>query len=158
MVEGKVIDCSDCLEGVKTFYPKIVYDERGTVRRFISKDDPDFSNFGDVYTTTVYSGVIKGWHAYYTKTLYYVVPHGMIKLVLYDGRKESPTYQDFQEVFISQENYIRLTIPPMIYTAFRGLYSPYSLAVICATEPYSEEGTIRVPIEEFPYDWTIKNR
>lgn len=145
------------LDGVKLSYPKTVFDERGTVRHIISSLDPDFTRFGDVYCTSVYKGVIKGWHGYYTKTLHYVVLHGIIKLVLYDNREKSPSYQDFQEVFMSHENYVRLTIPPGVFTAFRGLYEPYSIAVICTTEPYSEEGTIRLPIKTFEYDWTVKD-
>ena len=146
------------LDGVIITRPQQFPDERGTVKHFITENDPQFQHFGEVYMTTVYKDVIKGFHGYVSKTLHYVVPIGNIKLVMYDNRSASSTYQDFEEVFLGQENYIRLTIPPGVFSAFRGMSNPYSLAVICADEVFDENKTLRIPIKDLPYDWSIKNR
>ncbi len=47
--------------------------------------------FGEIYFSTVYRGVVKGWHRHREMTLNYACIHGRIKLVLYDDREGSPT-------------------------------------------------------------------
>ena len=139
-------------------YPKQIPDNRGTVRHFITTDT--IKDFAECYTTTVYKGIIKGWHGYYTKTLYYCVPIGLIKLVLYDYRKESSTYQEIQEIYLGPENYTRVTIPPGVLSAFQGVGEPLSLVVLVANEIFDEQKTMRFPIENdfIPYDWTKINK
>ena len=38
-----------------------------------------------------------------------------------DDRNKSSTYKDFFQIDLSRENYLRLTIPPMIWMGFQGL-------------------------------------
>lgn len=146
------------LDGVITTYPKQIPDNRGTVRHFITKKDID--NFAECYTTSIYKDIIKGWHGYYTKTLYYCVPVGLIKLVLFDYRKDSSTYYKIQEIYLGPENYSRVQIPPGILSAFQGVGNPLSLAVLVADEIFDESKTMRFPIQNdfIPYDWTKINK
>lgn len=146
------------IDGVFITYPNQIPDNRGTVRHFIT--NKDIKDFAECYTTSIYRGIIKGWHGYYTKTLYYCVPIGMIKLVLFDYRKDSPTYQEIQELYLGPENYTRVTIPPGVLSAFQGVGDPLSLAVLVANEIFDETKTIRFPIENdfIPYDWTKINK
>ena len=37
-------------------------DERGTIYHMLRRDDPHFIEFGEIYFTSIYRGVIKGWH------------------------------------------------------------------------------------------------
>ena len=146
------------INGVIITHPNQIPDNRGTVRHFIT--NKDLSDFAECYTTSIYKGIIKGWHGYYTKTLYYCVPMGLIKLVLYDYRKDSSTYQEIQEIYLGPENYSRVVIPPGILSAFQGISDPLSLAVLVANEIFDESKTMRFPIENdfIPYDWTKINR
>lgn len=146
------------INGVIITHPNQIPDNRGTVRHFIT--NKDISDFAECYTTSIYKSIIKGWHGYYTKTLYYCVPIGLIKLVLYDYRKDSPTYQEIQEIYLGPENYSRVAIPPGILSAFQGVGDPLSLAIIVANEIFDESRTMRFPIENdfIPYDWTKVNR
>lgn len=57
-------------------------DERGKILHMLRVDDEIFESFGEIYFSTVYPGVIKGWHLHMEMTLNYTVPVGMIKLVL----------------------------------------------------------------------------
>ena len=56
----------------------------------LREDSPVFERFGEIYFSTVYPGVVKGWHVHKRMTLNYAVPVGMIKLVCYDDREDSP--------------------------------------------------------------------
>ena len=54
-------------------------------------DDPHFIDFGEIYFTSIYPGVVKGWHRHREMTLNYACIFGRIKLVLYDDRPGSAT-------------------------------------------------------------------
>ena len=47
---------------------------------------PSFQGIGEIYFSTVYPGVVKGWHRHREMTLNYACIHGRIKLVLFDER------------------------------------------------------------------------
>lgn len=144
------------IDGVIVTPKKQIPDARGAVKLFID----DGQTFCSCYVTTVYKGVIKGWHGYYTKTLNYVVPIGLVKLVLFDDRCHSPTYEEVNEIFLGEMNYYKVTIPPGVMNAFQGIADPFSLAVVVADETFDEARTIRWSIEntQVPYDWTKVNR
>lgn len=145
------------INGVEINSLRQIPDNRGTVKHFVKADDVD--TFAECYITTIYSGIIKGWHGYVTKTIHYCVPYGMVKLVLFDGRKGSITYQEIQEIYVGTEDYKRITIPPGVYNAFQGI-SPMSLIVVVANEVFDESRTIRLSTEDgsIPYDWTKINK
>lgn len=143
------------IQGVILQPKRQIPDARGTVRIFID----DGRSFCSCYSTTVYKGIIKGWHGYKTKTLNYVVPLGLVRLVLWDTRPESPTYGDFDELFLGEQNYQMVTIPPGVMNAFQGIADPLSLAIVVADETFDEQRTYRIPMDEHePFDWTRVNR
>ena len=59
-------------------------DERGTIMHMLKNSDPWFDTFGEIYFSTIYPGVVKGWHIHHRMTLNYCVIVGSIKLVVYD--------------------------------------------------------------------------
>lgn len=139
------------IHGVIVSPLKIIPDERGCVRHFIRSDDPDFTVFGETYITEVYKGVVKAWHGYPTKLMHYTVIRGMVQLALFDTRKLSKTFQKSETLFVGEQNYVRVTIPPGVFNGFKGLTD--SIVVVTASEPFSEEGIIRFNPDYFPYDW-----
>ena len=128
-------------------------DERGMVKKFLTSEQ--LEHFGECYVTTVYDGIIKGWHGYFTKTMHYIVPLGLVKLVLWDGRNRSSTYGSIMELYVGEQKYSRITIPPGVMNSFKGIAKPMSLVVVAADEIFSEDRTIRFPIgtDAIPYDW-----
>ena len=50
------------IEGVKIKKLKVIPDERGRLMEMLRSDDDLFIKFGQVYMTTAYPGVVKGWH------------------------------------------------------------------------------------------------
>ena len=69
-----------------------IADERGSIMHMLRVDAPHFNKFGEIYFSTAYPGVIKGWHEHTQQIQNYAVISGMIKLVLYDNREDSSTY------------------------------------------------------------------
>ena len=55
-----------------------IADERGSVLHMLRTSDPWFSGFGEIYFSTVYPGVVKGWHYHKVQWDHFVIVHGMI--------------------------------------------------------------------------------
>jgi len=87
------------IEGIKINNLNRICDERGSIWHMLRSDADHFEQFGEIYFATIYPGVIKGWHEHTEQTQNYAVLTGMIKLVLYDNRADSPTYKKLEEVF-----------------------------------------------------------
>jgi len=77
------------IDGVKTKNLRVIPDERGRLMEILRSDDSLFLNFGQVYVTTTYPGVVKAWHKHEKQTDNVACVQGMIKLVLYDPRENS---------------------------------------------------------------------
>ena len=100
---------------------KRIPDDRGKIMHIMKNTDADFNTFGEVYCSTIYPGVVKGWHLHKLMTLNYVVLKGKIKFVLFDPRKDSTTYNQIQEIYLGEENYLRVTVPPNVWNGFMGI-------------------------------------
>ena len=147
------------IEGVRITPLRQIPDERGTVMHMLRSDDPHFDRFGEIYFSTVYQGVVKGWHLHERMTINYAVPVGAIKLVLFDDRKDSKTRGEVQEVFVGDGNYALVTVPPFVWNGFKGIGAPYSVVANCATIPHDPAEIVRLdPFSpKIPYDWSLRN-
>lgn len=147
---------SELINGVKITRLKEIISDKGSVLHFFRKDDPDFISFGECYMSEIYSDTIKGWKKHLEQTQNIVVPVGKIKFVLYDSRNNSVTKDLINEIVIDRkENYIRLTIPPNIFYAFKNLDKSNSLIVNCPDIPHNplESEVIDIDADIIPYKW-----
>lgn len=133
-------------------------DERGEILHMLRSDDAVFQQFGEIYFSRVFPGVVKGWHNHKKMTLNYAIPEGMIKLVLYDDRYGSKTNGEIMELFIGESNYQLVTIPPNIWNGFKCIGTKPALVANCSTEPYDSTEIERMdPVKsKIPYDWSIR--
>ena len=147
------------IDGVVVRPLKQISDERGKVMHMLRADAPHFQEFGEIYFSVVYPGAIKGWHLHTRMTLNYAVPSGRIKLVCYDGRKESPTWGKIQEFFAGEDSYQLITIMPGIWNGFKGIGTTAAIVANCATIPHQPDEIIRKdPFSpDIPYNWDIKH-
>lgn len=127
------------IDGVKIIPLRQFPDERGSVKHMLRRDDPHFEKFGEIYFSTVYPGQVKGWHLHRYMGLNYAVPVGMIKLVLYDRRQYSSTFGEVQEIYLGEQNYVLVHVPPEVWNAFRGIGLKEALVANCATLPHSPD-------------------
>jgi dTDP-4-dehydrorhamnose 3,5-epimerase len=93
-------------------------------------------------------------------TLNYAVIHGAIKFVLFDDRIGSPSRGVIQELFISPENYMLVTVPPLIWNGFKCVGTKTAIVANCATLPHDAQEIERRPPDDLriPYDWKLENR
>ena len=114
------------IEGVVITPLRQIFDERGKVMHMLREDSPFFTRFGEIYFSCTHPGVVKAWHMHKETTLNYAVIHGEIKFVLFDDR-EGALNKNFHEVSLSRDNYFRLTVPPMVWVGFQGIYKGESM-------------------------------
>lgn len=133
-------------------------DERGTIYHMLKRTDPHFIEFGEIYFTSIYRGVVKGWHRHRLMTLNYACIWGRVKLVLYDERPDSPTRGALLERFLGPDDYSLVVIPPGIWTGLKGM-SEVALVANCATHPHDPSLTERLdPFNnDIPYDWAVRH-
>ncbi|MFB2936481.1 dTDP-4-dehydrorhamnose 3,5-epimerase family protein [Aerosakkonemataceae cyanobacterium BLCC-F154] len=148
------------IDGVLVHSLRQIPDERGKVMHMMRCDAPHFEQFGEIYFSVVYPNVIKGWHLHKEMTLNYAVVSGMIKLVLYDDRANSPTKGELQELFIGESNYCLVRIPPGIWNGFKGIGVTPAIVANCSTIPHYPDEIVRLdPFDDsIPYDWELKHR
>jgi dTDP-4-dehydrorhamnose 3,5-epimerase len=148
------------IDGVEVFPLKQICDERGKIMHMMRNDSPHFKKFGEVYFSLVYPGAIKGWHIHKKMELNYAVVNGMVKLVLYDDRPKSITKGELMELFVGQDNYCLVKIPPLVWNGFKGIGTKPAIVANCSTEPHDPEEIMRKDpfSRDIPYDWALKNK
>jgi dTDP-4-dehydrorhamnose 3,5-epimerase len=149
------------ISGVRIKELQLIPDERGGLMEMLRSDDDIFIKFGQVYITTVYPGVVKGWHYHKIQTDNFVAVKGMIKLVLYDDRQDSPTYGEVNEFFIGERNRLLVQIPPNVLHGFKGVGLEEAFVINTPTEPYDRANPDEYRTDphrnDIPYDWAAKD-
>lgn len=146
------------IEGVKVLPLRRVPDERGTVFHMLRSSDPHFMQFGEIYFSSIYRGVIKGWHRHRDMSLHYACPHGRVKCVVFDDRPASPTRGNLMEIHLGPDSYSLLVVPPETWNGFKGL-DDLSLVANACTHAHDPRRSDRLdPFDpSIPYDWALKN-
>ena len=134
---------------------KQIVDDRGKVMHMLRRDTKLFDGFGEIYFSFVNSLAVKAWKLHRRLTMNLAVPFGIIKLVLYDERKNSRTKGKIHEIIIGEEDYCLVTVPPGIWNGFQGLGTTRSLIANCATLPHDPNEVERLDIDDLriPYMW-----
>lgn len=147
------------IDGVKVMPLRQIPDERGKIMHMLKSTDPHFEKFGEIYFSTAWPGTIKGWHVHKTMTLNYAVVSGRIKLVLYDRRDGSPTKGEVQEIFLGEDNYCLVRVPPGVVNGFKAYGDSQAIVANCATEPHDPGEIVRIdPFDKgIPYDWSLRH-
>lgn len=146
------------IDGVEVVPLRRIPDERGTVMHMLRDTDPHFRGFGEIYFSTVYRDVVKGWHRHREMTLNYACVHGRIKLALYDERDGSTTAGELMEVFLGPDDYSLVVIPPGVWNGFKGMTDPYAIVANACTHAHDPSRSERLdPVtNHIPYDWSVR--
>ena len=149
------------IEGVQVKPLRVIPDERGWLMELLRSDDEGlFTQFGQVYVSATYPGVVKAWHFHEYQTDNFACITGMIKLVLVDTRAGSPTRDTINEFFLGVRNPILVQVPKLVYHGWKCISTETSLVVNVPNEPYryADPDEFRLaPHDTLPYDWTRKD-
>ena len=123
----------------------------GNIMHAMKEIDEGYSGYGEAYFSKVDAGYIKAWKRHKEMTLNIIVPIGKIRFVLFDDRVGQ--VKEFQEIILSNDNYSRLTVPPMIWMGFQGLHSDESILLNIANIKHNPEESETRNIEEIEFNW-----
>jgi len=141
------------IEGVILTPLRIIPDERGQIMHMLRSDAPHFKQFGEIYFSCVYPGVTKGWKLHTASWSNIAVPIGRVKFVLHDLRENSATRGQFQEVFLGENAYVLLTMPPGVAYAWKNLVPQTAFVANCSTHVHNSEEGKMLPLGDVPYAW-----
>ena len=146
------------IDGVKINKKKQIIDKRGKIMHMLRVDDKELIKFGEIYFSYTYPGAIKAWHRHKEMTLTYAAVSGKIKLVLFDDRKNSPSKGKLEEIFLSDEDYFTVTVPPLIWNGFKSIENKSAIVANCTDTPHSENEIERRKYNDpnIPYNWGIE--
>lgn len=130
-----------------------IFHPQGDVFHVLKKSDPGFINFGEVYISKIYYGEIKSWKKHQKMSLNLIVPIGEIKFVFFDDRDGSQSKNNFQVITLSPKNYLRITVPPQIWVAFKGLSEGNNLLLNIADIEHDPSEIIRLDLDSIKFDW-----
>ncbi len=109
------------------------------------------------YFFTSRPGVIKGWGMHKKHEDCYFLISGEMELVLYDGRKNSPTYGLVSKIYLSEEHRRTVTIPIGVWHAERNIGTKDNLTVNFPSRLYDHKSPdkYRLPIDtdEIPFSF-----
>ena len=150
------------IQGVEIKRLRVIPDQRGFVMEILRVDDDIFQEFGQVYLSVGYPGIVKAWHYHKIQTDFMTVVKGMARIGLYDARKDSSTYGDTMEVFVGVLNPVLVKIPPEVYHGYKAVSTEPAYVINCPDKPYNRESPDEFRVDPFnnaiPFDWRLKHR
>ena len=146
------------IDGVKTKVLKVIPDERGLLMEILRCDDDIFDKFGQVYLSVAFKERVKAWHYHKLQTDNFTCVKGLMKVVLYDDREDSPTKGEISEYFIGEKRPLLISVPPNVWHGFKAVdESAYFISVPNLPYNYDEPDEYRLPpdTDKIPYDWGL---
>ncbi|MBC8485558.1 MAG: dTDP-4-dehydrorhamnose 3,5-epimerase family protein [Bacteroidetes bacterium] len=134
----------------------IIETDSGSVYHGLKKSDKGFNEFGEVYFSTIKKGAIRAWKMHKKMTLNLIVPVGKVQFCFFDGRDKSDTFNEKFKIILSQNPYVRLTIPPGIWFGFQGVSNGLNLICNVANIPHEPNEVLRKEMNEIEMDWSVK--
>ncbi len=145
------------IAGVRIRRLPVIPDERGVLTEILRADDPEYPEFGQVYMTTTYPGVVKGWHYHEHQTDMVCCVCGELKLVLYDDREGSSTRGLVNEVYLGDSNRLMVKIPKGVYHGWKCVGADSALVLNMPDRVYEydspDEHRVDPHDNDIPYDW-----
>lgn len=153
----------ELIEGVVIKDRDLFSDERGFLTELIRLDEDELKaqNIKQMIASYSYPGMIKGWHLHSKQEDHLICVTGMVKVALYDYRKDSPTYKVLNEIFMG-EKYPRIVyIPPGIFHGTKNVGNEISVVIGMPSlfyDPKDVDERRVNPINNdiIPYDWDCK--
>lgn len=102
-----------------------------------------------VHVTTTLPGRVRGWGMHSRSTDRLFVVKGLVSIVVYDGRQDSPTHGCVNEFKVSERNPGLLVIPPMLYHGWKVIGTDEAFIVNMPTllYQYDEPDALDLPYE-----------
>jgi dTDP-4-dehydrorhamnose 3,5-epimerase len=149
---------NDLLEGVRTFEVKNIVTGNGFTTEVFR---PDWGvaqlPIQHVIHVSLHPGVVSAWHRHHLQTDHVFVVSGTLRVVLYDGRDDSPTRAGLNIFNVSNVRPTLLVVPPGVWHGVQNLADGMTSFVNYFDRPYDYEDPDewRLPRDtpEIPYSF-----
>jgi dTDP-4-dehydrorhamnose 3,5-epimerase len=102
-----------------------------------------------VHLTTTMAGRVRAWGLHRRSTDRLFVVRGLVSIVVYDGRADSPTVGSLNEFRVSERNPGLLVIPPNLFHGWKNLGVDEAFIINMPSERYNYEQPDAL---DMPYD------
>jgi dTDP-4-dehydrorhamnose 3,5-epimerase len=137
-------------------------DDRGTLMEVFRADDPFFENVAQTTFTVAYPGVIKAFHWHKRQKDVWFFSAGMAQVVLFDLRRDSPTYRQTDVLYMGTRNPLLVSIPEHVAHGYRVLGNEPAALFYHTTTTYDprDPDEERIPFDspEIGFDWSTRFR
>jgi dTDP-4-dehydrorhamnose 3,5-epimerase len=146
------------IAGVEIVPLKLLPNDKGRLMEIQRADSPEFLGFGQAYITSTYPGVIKAWYRHTRQIDQIAVIIGLLKLVLYDTRENSPTYGKLDTIFLGELAPKLVQFPPGIWHGFQAIGDRETFAVHLNSIAFQfdapDEERLPIDTDLIPYRWS----
>jgi len=102
-----------------------------------------------VHVTTTFPERIRAWGLHQVSTDRLFVVSGLVKIVVFDGRLDSPTHGHLTEIVVSERDPGLLIVPPSLYHGWKNIGVTEAIIINMPTEMYNYENPDAL---DMPYD------
>lgn len=135
--------------------------EGGDVLHALKSSDKGYAGFGEAYFSIVNARCVKAWRRHTRMTLNLIVPVGAVGVLITSSWRGDPLKSASVEnhelshwgVVLSQEPYLRLTIPPGLWFGMKGLATTPSLLLNISDISHDPLEYEKVPVDTMPDNW-----
>jgi dTDP-4-dehydrorhamnose 3,5-epimerase len=120
--------------------------------------DPTGLPVAQIYQSRLYPGAIGAWSCHMKNVDRLFINQGNVKLVLFDGRENSPTFRRINEYHVGDARPAMMVIPIGVWHGLQNLGAADALMLNFPTRSYNYEDPdhYRLPFDtpEIPYSWS----
>lgn len=138
------------IEGVQVRPARPVPHEDGVVTEVARRIWPEIDReIVQVHITTTQVGRIRAWGLHQRSVDRLFVVKGLVSIVIFDGRKDSPTYGEVNEIRLSERNPALVVIPPCLYHGWKNIGTDEAFIINMPSSLYEYAGPDAL---DLPYD------
>ena len=115
--------------------------EEGDVLHALKATDDEFHGFKEAYFSSIKKNKIKAWKRHLLMTMNLIIPIGRVQFNFYDNNQKL-----IKNIIVGEDNYCRITVPPMIWFGFKGLSSHTSYILNISDESHNPSEVERKPL------------
>jgi dTDP-4-dehydrorhamnose 3,5-epimerase len=141
---------TDPIDGVRFRPTRPVPHEDGTVTEIARRDWPEIEHdIVHVHVTTTLPGRIRAWGLHQQSTDRLMVVKGLVAIVVFDGRNDSPTRGAINEFKLSDRNPGIVVVPPNLYHGWKNIGTDEAFIINMPTSAYDYDSPDAL---DLPYD------
>lgn len=146
------------ISGVAVKEVKNVPKENGVLTEVFRRDwQLDDKDVAQIFQVAIVPGGITAWHVHRITTDRLFANHGLIKIVLFDARTNSPTYGMVNEFRYGAQRPALITVPPGVWHGVQNLSAETSLLlnIVDIAYDYENPDHYRLPMDtdKIPYSF-----